>query len=245
LGMLTEVPATRHFTISWKRSMFAALATAVHPNAKAFLGLPFVAVDPGGAYRTTSLQPELVSVQFPATTGADVVFDLDYGNRFPPEWAEFTILETSFSLAYPGNLSGFGSASVFGPPQLLAAIPVEPLVGPPRDLRLEGQDAQANLTGLGTTPTLSWSPPSIGTVSRYLVDIRHLSGGLTMSDVVAWIYTAETSTPIPPGLLVPGQTYSIAVYAEAGSPTAMAHPLLVDSAVVGATASALTGLITP
>ncbi|HET8732345.1 MAG TPA: hypothetical protein VFM45_01105, partial [Anaeromyxobacteraceae bacterium] len=71
-------------------------------------------------------------------------------------------------------------------------------------------------TGIGTTPTLSWSPPRVGTPDVYSITVTALAnvGGTTRPVAIAKIYTPETSATVPPGILQAGQGYVLHVQAE-------------------------------
>ncbi|MGC3998899.1 MAG: hypothetical protein QM767_16180 [Anaeromyxobacter sp.] len=103
----------------------------------------------------------------------DVQLDVDpMGPVFPGPWGG-----TLFYQREPASTPG----------------PIRPLIGPPRDLRINGKplDFTAH-AGVGETPLLTWDPPAVGTPTSYLV---RLDFGY---------FTARTVRPelrLPPGVL--------------------------------------------
>lgn len=91
------------------------------------------------------------------------------------------------------------SAVVDGP----TTIVVTPQLGPPKDLRVDGRLANAELSDVGLTPTLAWNEPSLGRAVRYSVTLfRPEDASRTIR-----FATSETRIRIPPGVLVEGETY--------------------------------------
>ena len=91
-----------------------------------------------------------------------------------------------------------------------------PRMGPPGAVRINGEDANANLVGVGLTPTVSWSAPALGTATRYqlmLIEATASAGQLDLRPV-AQLLTRATSVRLPPGFLVPGSTCVLWVGAE-------------------------------
>ena len=75
------------------------------------------------------------------------------------------------------------------------------------------------LSGVGKTPKLSWTAPTLGTASRYyvFVDLVSSQGGSSALDHFATIETTDTQATIPPGLLQTGQTYVFEIEARAAA----------------------------
>lgn len=158
--------------------------------------------------------------------GNDPVVSLSYGNPFPSEWPQYLELTVdSFTKSYA--LPGADSAVFSGqlhlelPSRDATTAPIVPLVGPARDLLVNGQPpAQAG--AVSETPTLAWQAPAFGSAQGYVVSIARLqlSGGTTPRTQlfgVTNIYTAETSVQLVPGILETGKTYFFTVTAVAGA----------------------------
>ena len=99
--------------------------------------------------------------------------------------------------------------------QALISAPVQPVLGPPVTARINGSDLLVDQSGVGTTPTLTWGAPTLGTPQRYRakVDRLGISNGATRVAATFTFDTAGTSVTFPPGLLVAGQTYVITLSA--------------------------------
>jgi hypothetical protein len=91
---------------------------------------------------------------------------------------------------------------------------VTPGVTPARGPTVGGKDATRILTGVGLTPTLSWTAPRTGSVSRTAVDVFEISsaGGFTSTEVASF-EVLGTSLQIPAGLLRNGATYAVTLVA--------------------------------
>lgn len=93
-------------------------------------------------------------------------------------------------------------------------------------MRINGQDATQPLTAVGSTPTISWSAPAVGTAAEYQVSFHRTNDGYTSGTDQPSMFTTETQVHVPPGELWPGETYSVTVSALASDSRDAAHPLL-------------------
>ena len=84
---------------------------------------------------------------------------------------------------------------------------------------INGVTFEQSVTSAGTTPTIAWSPPTVGTPSAYIVRIARLvsQNGYTAVGQMLTFITGLTSLTVPPGLLVQGQVYSVGVTAVSTS----------------------------
>lgn len=86
---------------------------------------------------------------------------------------------------------------------------LEVTLSPPRFIRINGESATVNRTGVGLTPVIEWSQPAVGTPGTYLVTIYKLTPqGTTLSES----FTAQIRTPfsrlrVPPFALTRGEAY--------------------------------------
>lgn len=114
------------------------------------------------------------------------------------------IAPTSIDGAPPLNIGVYTESFV----ELEPGRSVEPVVGLPSDVRFNGG---TELSDVGTTPVISWSPPSQGPADGYLLSIGSLSvvDGRTKRTFVARVLTEKSSVQIPPGVLKEGETYAI------------------------------------
>lgn len=106
---------------------------------------------------------------------------------------------------------------------------VAPLLSPVSAAFVNGASLATRQTGFGTTPTLSWTPPTLGAPDLYRVSVYQLwtqrgptGEWETWWNTVASISTPHTSVVVPPGILVAGQPYMFAIQALQ---TEMANPL--------------------
>lgn len=128
---------------------------------------------------------------------------------------------------------------------LAASGPIRPLVGPPRALRVDGNDATAPRS-TGRQLELSWSPPQSGTPDRYLVELYQYFPTAEQTIFAGARFMLKASaTPkliVPEGILRSGDRYWLIVTAISGGtdfdrvPLRFAHPF--------ASASAMTAVLT-
>jgi hypothetical protein len=131
-------------------------------------------------------------------------------------WLEVQSATSLHDPAHPGATGqAWGTFDVFGP---LAALTKEKLslpLGLPRDLRVNGEPAFAALTGVGTSPTISWSAPAVGTPDGYRVFLASSDHGATTGYAV--LHTADPQIVVPPGILYAGEN-TIFLEARAEAP---------------------------
>jgi hypothetical protein len=166
----------------------------------------------------------------------DGALALSYGNPFPSSWPTYVELSTSSTqvdLALPGTppFKLSGGLSVEMPLADAQRAPIVPMVGPVRDLRIDGMPV-AQATQVSETATLDWQPPTVGTVAGYTVEVYSLTASsgptpFTLFDQVARLYTAQPTVQLVPGLLSTGKTYFYQVTALAGGIDVLAAPHLV------------------
>jgi hypothetical protein len=98
-----------------------------------------------------------------------------------------------------------------------ANAPLLPMVSPVQYPTIGGQAIANDVSGVGVQPVLSWIPPVLGTPTGYIVYLRHLtiSGTRTAATTIARIFTTDSSVMVPPGLMTPGEAYSLQIRAEA------------------------------
>jgi hypothetical protein len=204
-------------------------------------GIPTGWPDLGLAYDYTPLQGDM-----------NVTFH--YGNPYPSAWTPFVYAQAVGRVRYSLPLADGGTS----PPRSVTVLtatreqlvggfhpPLSLKVSVPRDVRINGQSASGNLSGVGTTPLVSWLAPTVGTVTRYNVRLNRLflSGGLVQRVTQASFYTPQTQLRIPPGLLLPGETYFLQVYAYSEPGYDNTKPYL--GTATSHFATALTGKLQP
>jgi hypothetical protein len=154
-----------------------------------------------------------------------------YGSpeSFGGSWGEIAIMrwmvpvQVTAAGAAPMDLwrsPGCGFAWTDSVASMASPAVVAPILTMPTAVTITGAAGAASFfgggTGIGTTPTISWSPPRIGSPDVYSVTVTAVSNvaGETRTPNVATIYTPETSVTLRPGILQAGQSYVFRVQAE-------------------------------
>ena len=130
-----------------------------------------------------------------------------------------------------------------------SSAPVRPLVSPARNPMINGASLFADRTGVGLTPTLSWTQPDLGTPKGYIITVWHLtnsSGWTSGTDVARLIVPGNlTSVKLPAGILSAGEAYAIQIRAVVdGGWNPTAAPYLNNRFPYGF-ADTLTNMIRP
>ncbi|MGH7128880.1 MAG: hypothetical protein ACREIV_09940 [Planctomycetaceae bacterium] len=132
------------------------------------------------------------------------------------------------------------------------AAPITPPVSAPTAITLGGYGFYAGGTGIGTTPTLAWSPGGIGnapafykvTVSELFADAQNRTAART----IARILTPNTWLTFPPDILVSGRSYVILLTAVTSTSPEGAALLAVSPFKTGldiAVAQTVSGVFVP
>jgi hypothetical protein len=194
----------------------APTATEAFLAVQAIPAFQRIGVVQRGWYGNITSVPVVRTVRFPPTLPAQQL-QIEWADVFrQADLGAVTAVVLTVPLRGPTFTASLGLASVRWSP-ILPGVPVDtrmPL-SPPRELRLNGQPATAR-SGVGLSPTISWSPPSRGTAVLYEINLRAFAPGTQPRDVVAF-RTAQTQLQIPPGFLVSGTAYALSVAAVGGS----------------------------
>ncbi len=183
----------------------------------------------------------------------DRVFDLAYADPYPggTELAQVTCSLTSY-VVHPVTGDDellTASMTVVGRVGELTKAPVVPRLDVVGAVQVNGMTMAPDelYTGVGATPTVSFTAPTYGVADYYSVaviqldDITDVDGGLLRARNIGAVRTRNTSVTIPPGMMQAGSYYFLRVTAIHGykltSPGAYTHDLAYSSAV--------TGIITP
>lgn len=150
----------------------------------------------------------------PDTDYAGIAPSLAYGRFLDPVFKEVAQIWQGFDVerALPGVTSLFLPANVWkiaAPPA--AGAPIVPDLGPPTAPLVDGLDAFVERTGVGTQPTLSWSAPTLGAPTSFVVRIQQLvavAGATQLATTGELTATVRgTSFKIPAGVLGAGSRY--------------------------------------
>jgi hypothetical protein len=254
LGSFADSTGAGQVTIDWRRSGFEALKTSVHPNAVSLFQGLYIDVQPGGlSHGVFSGTVDVIAAQPPLDSS-----DLNYGtvsyhNPYPSAWGWFGWVLHEFKVDY--MLAGTSTPTTIATQiswqadvPTFTAGPVVPVIAPPSAPKVNDQDARAALSGVGTTPTLSWDAPASGTASNYSIIVYALtaSGNQTTHQIVARLYTSGSSTRLrlPPGLLTMEKSYVFEVQAFAMPGVNLVERPFRVSLPMGF-AGTLTALVTP
>ena len=215
-GTLKTINQNQTFRANINGADLAAQALAANPGAVLVDTVLALDAYPGSFARGQVVStPDLVAYDLgtgmpPLTVNMDAG-DLFYGNPFPSSWPLFMIYQYSAQTSYraPGAWNSTSLATgAYGYTTALPTptSPIQPLVGTVSRPSIEGSYFFANQTGIGLTPTLSWSPPKVGTADAYAIFVYQLvnNAGNTEYGQIARLQTQRTSITIPPGLLSVG-----------------------------------------
>lgn len=179
---LAEIAATKTFAFRWSGTAYAALASQAGPGARpgaapalAIRTIPQALV-PNNRFFTRMYMylPSLVDFG-PVRGGEDYDEVVSYGNPFATKtvpWSEFVTMV----YAMPVRIDHVGTVHALA----IQATPVDelrdgtlaPVLAPVRDVRIDGAPATSALHGVGTSPTITWDPPALGTATNYEVTVQ-------------------------------------------------------------------------
>ncbi len=210
---LTQATATFNLRLS----QFAGIAGSPGPGAA------FAASELDGFAEHPPHQffPWLFQFIPPGATMADIPMTITYGQN---PWGAATRSTFAVTLGYSVSVTAPGATSAGVITISTSAYrPISQLTGDitPRVSRItapkvNGLDANLSQTGTTETPTISWTPPSLGTPTRYTVYLYRVlnQGGATIASASAQFQTTSTSLRIPPGFLTAGNAYTIGIRSE-------------------------------
>ncbi len=244
------------WAVDLRASAIAALLAAPGPLSSACVSFSMTR-DPGSAAPITGVGPTLLSFAACAaedgaggwTHPGDLLQTFPVGDPWlsgAPVIHVLSAVESRYT-----DLAGGSETASAWISMLLPAVdgqPVEPILGPVQNLRVNGQEARTDspLTGVGAQPVITFDAPAVGTPDYYAVILRDIddvqdgTGAVVYErrTVATWT-TAEREVIFPQGLLGIGKSYDIQVQAILGAP--------IDSwrSAPSAVAQQATGRITP
>jgi len=226
-GKLKTIAQTKTLEGNANGADLATQALAVNPGATLLDTTLALDVYPGSLSKGfITAAPDLILYQGysggpPMITGNGDIGPIVYGNPYPSGWPLSVIYEYDATTNYtaPGATNSHAlltSAYGYTPNLPSSTSPIAPLVGVVQNPAINGNSFFANQTGVGLTPTLAWSAPTVGTATFYRVGVYQLinNNGNTRMPNIARLSTQATSLQIPPGLLTAGQTYVFLINAR-------------------------------
>ena len=225
-GAFTTVDASNTLSLTWDRPAFAAELVSHFPGSSTQNWSTFAvsALQDAASRGYYGDAPDVV-IFAPgyATDSSALTVAWPYGDPFPSDWTRIAWVRY-FRYRYAA-LPGSSSAPLFASmltyrdlSTVTAEAPIEPLVGTVVAPKIQGMDALGAtiLAGVGTTPTVSWTAPTLGTASMYYVFVNAVSiqSGSTVLQQTTSFETSATSLRIPPGIMTAGQTYAFEIMAR-------------------------------
>lgn len=240
---LGPCPTAGSLSADWRRAEFETYAAQVHPAATPFTHRIVVAARPHASpfapgFRVGNLAQypgvPLLVVQANAFTGDAVLGETGYGRFLPPLWREYRHDRLNFSVLFqaPGaaravRLNAPLGYNVAADAAALGGYVVAPIVTPPLGLLIDGVDAWSGVSGVGTTPRISWTAPPLspaaavlfpGASLQYRVtvyEVRLAPDGLGTQLAILFVgNTTRTAYRLPGTFMVPGGTYVVEVRAR-------------------------------
>lgn len=213
---LEAAPQTGSVRANLASAQFAALASEVNPEAVLLgFGLSVQAVPHSSSYPDMPLNEQVGGL---LTLGPSAPVNADYGTLAYPQfldplWKEFVSVVYNFDVASV-KVNPFLLSNI--PLSALPAGPMAPVVSPPKSPRVNGSNAFVKQFGVGLQPTISWSPPTIGNPTSYIVEIKAFALPCASGQVagVSAVIHGATSFKVPPGILMPNIGYRATISAR-------------------------------
>jgi hypothetical protein len=222
-GRLRTIARNHKFAANIDGADIGAQALAVNPGAVLTSAAIALDVYPGSfAKGQSTATPDLVIYVGPPfiTTNSDLGPVL-YGNPYPSKWPLYTVYAWTAQTNYlaPGATNSAPMfTQAFGSTLKLptSTSPIKPLAGVVSSPAVDGMNFFVDQSGIGTTPTLRWSPPSEGAANNYGVQIYQLSNnaGNTVITLIAGFRTQSRSLIVPSGILTAGQAYFFLIQSD-------------------------------
>jgi hypothetical protein len=218
-GRLATISQNHTFEANINGADLAAQALAANPKAALVDTTIALDVYPGSlAKGETTSTPDLILYNFftgqPLITTNGDLGPVRYGNPFRSTWPLWDLYDWAAITRYtaPGATQSTGILThVYGtnPKLPTSASPIKPLVGAVQSASINHKNFFTDRTGVSVTPTLRWSPPSVGKATYYDVRVWQLAnnGGNTVKTLIAGLRTQRTSLLIPKGVMSTGQAY--------------------------------------
>jgi hypothetical protein len=225
-GNFKTIPQTNAFEANINGADLAAQAVAANPNATLTNTGIALDVHPGSLAKGDSTStPDLILYEgfdggAPLITSNGDLGPVSYGNPYPASWPLFVgyTYYAATNVLAPGATN---NAQVLTYVETITTnlpsttSPLTTIVGVVQNPSISGTSFFTNQSGVGLTPLLQWSAPSVGTATYYQVTVDQLTNnsGNTEYATIATLSTQQTSLQIPTGVLTSGQAYVFIVTA--------------------------------
>jgi len=211
----------RSLPLDWKLNdstpqSYGSLRTAMNPRAGALSYTLFIDAIPTAAYGFYINSPDLVIMGVTDNDRIDLQdlqLTLQYGDPFPASWAHFADVQAvtvvPYDVPFPdgGTRTRLESGALDSIDLLpsLSTAPLRPQVSPIPGGSVDGVPFFSGGT-ITASPTISWTPPTVGAITWYSVRIRKLFTNQSRQDIAQFM-TNGTQVKVPPGILTPGYYY--------------------------------------
>jgi hypothetical protein len=206
---LAPVSLDRTLALRWNGAAFAALAKQAGPYARVAAGpalairaLPEAIARNGHDFvRNYNYLPSLVDFGMVSGT-QDMAETVHYGDPFPTKttkWTELVTVVYAMPVVIPDVGATYAMVVQASSVDDVAANGLTPAISPVRNVKVNGQAADAPLTGTGASPTISWDAPAIGASTTYAVTVQAIAKagqGHTIT-TVGTFRTIGTSLTLP------------------------------------------------
>lgn len=251
-------------TVQWDRGSFVEysgqISSANVPTQQDLYVQALPAADAGGPYANPPLLYEYGLGGSTATDTNVETVPITFGNPFPASWGLFVVVDmyvkSPATVAVPPDAGIDASTALYqanGDIQCAYPLPdfngqtLQPLVGPPQMLQVNGQPAFETHANAGLQPTVTWMPPgTTAQPNQYAVGVRELvflPNGRATATVKSYLQTTSTTLTIPPGVLQAGHTYVFAVNSIYSAGRATNQPFLLG--LPYCQTNTTTGIVTP
>ena len=252
-GTFSPAMNQQSLAVDFRASELLSAAADVNPGAKVRVTPRFsVATQPAAAKHGDIARGAILVEVYPNDNSDDPnLGTIAFDNPYPASWGAYgkAYVEMSVEYPVPGAAKPLTQTGFVWMTADLATIgggPIRPAVTPALDPRLNGKSAFDPLVGITTTPTLSWSPPAVGSPSVYSVSVYYvdaLKDGSKVFFFRGYFNTSETSIPIPPNFLQAGKPHVFGIIAVVDPAVDPSHPS--DRSVNHASATTWTNLVVP
>ncbi|MBL8924179.1 MAG: hypothetical protein JNJ54_35325 [Myxococcaceae bacterium] len=145
---------------------------------------------------------------------------LDVANPFPTTWGRTRIayysVDQARSVSDAGTPVRYAGGITLVDPAESAPAMATPRLGPVRGPQIAGRNFIEDQTGVGTSPSLAWTAPTVGAVTTYRVNVGRILANGTTADSWA-LFTANPGLTLPPGILTAGNAYVLSIEATSAA----------------------------
>lgn len=211
-SMALAQSTTRTFNL--RRTQFANLAGSPGP------GFTYLQVDINGysEARPYDYQPWVFWYTGAGNETMDLPLTIVHGDPTPASYvdtfeAAFWFQKTVSAPGASGTVVQTFAATYRPSAELTGDI--TPKLSRVTGLKVNGMDAYVAQTNTTQRPTISWSPPTVGTATHYQLYVYRVinQGGASVITIDGTFITTETSMKIPATFIKPAETYMIGVRA--------------------------------